>query len=110
MLSIFNLSVYVFLMRQLINTRVAPFTQGKKFLVFYCHNNNAWISLYEQFLQLCYFSDLIRSIPPAEPDLVMAKPAVSEEKEVSKLGTCAVALYDYQAADDTEISFDPDQV
>lgn len=25
-------------------------------------------------------------------------------------GTCAVALYDYQAADDTEISFDPGQV
>ena len=40
----------------------------------------------------------------------MAKPAISEEKEVTKLGTCAVALYDYQAADDTEISFDPDQV
>ena len=56
------------------------------------------------------FADLIRNIPPAEPDLVMAKPAISEEKEVTKLGTCAVALYDYQAADDTEISFDPDQV
>ena len=42
---------------------------------------------------------------------MLAKPAaVAEEKEVSKLGTCAVALYDYQAADDTEISFDPDQV
>ena len=68
------------------------------------------ISLYEQCLQLNYFPDLIRSIPPAEPDLVMAKPAASEEKEVAKLGTCAVALYDYQAADDTEISFDPDQV
>ena len=56
------------------------------------------------------FADLIRNIPPAEPDLVLAKPAFSEEKEVTKLGTCAVALYDYQAADDTEISFDPDQV
>jgi len=55
--------------------------------------------------------DLIRNIPPAEPDLVMAKPAaISEEKAVTKLGTCAIALYDYQAADDTEISFDPDQV
>jgi hypothetical protein len=28
----------------------------------------------------------------------------------SDLGTCAVALYDYEAADDTEISFDPGQV
>ena len=54
---------------------------------------------------------MIRNIPPAEPDLVMAKPAaISEEKAVTKLGTCAIALYDYQAADDTEISFDPDQV
>ena len=25
-------------------------------------------------------------------------------------GQCALALYDYQAADDTEISFDPGQV
>ena len=25
-------------------------------------------------------------------------------------GLCALALYDYQAADDTEISFDPGQV
>jgi hypothetical protein len=26
------------------------------------------------------------------------------------LGICAVALYDYEASDDTEISFDPGQV
>eukprot|EP00095_Tigriopus_kingsejongensis_P006684 maker-scaffold25_size650667-snap-gene-0.21 protein:Tk06684 transcript:maker-scaffold25_size650667-snap-gene-0.21-mRNA-1 annotation:"drebrin-like protein" len=30
--------------------------------------------------------------------------------ESQDLGTCAVALYDYQAADDTEISFDPNEV
>ena len=28
----------------------------------------------------------------------------------SDYGQCALALYDYQAADDTEISFDPGQV
>jgi hypothetical protein len=28
----------------------------------------------------------------------------------SDFGICAVALYDYEAADDTEISFDPGQV
>ena len=28
----------------------------------------------------------------------------------SDYGLCALALYDYQAADDTEISFDPGQV
>ncbi|XP_040898447.1 drebrin-like b isoform X2 [Toxotes jaculatrix] len=30
--------------------------------------------------------------------------------ETSDRGTCARALYDYQAADDTEISFDPDDI
>uniref|UniRef100_H3CLA8 Drebrin-like b n=1 Tax=Tetraodon nigroviridis TaxID=99883 RepID=H3CLA8_TETNG len=31
-------------------------------------------------------------------------------EETSDKGVCARALYDYQAADDTEISFDPDEV
>ncbi|XP_042276909.1 drebrin-like b isoform X2 [Thunnus maccoyii] len=31
-------------------------------------------------------------------------------EETSDRGTCARALYDYQAADDTEISFDPDNI
>ncbi|KAF3695975.1 Drebrin-like protein Cervical SH3P7 [Channa argus] len=31
-------------------------------------------------------------------------------EEASARGTCARALYDYQAADDTEISFDPDDI
>ncbi|XP_011613482.1 drebrin-like b isoform X1 [Takifugu rubripes] len=31
-------------------------------------------------------------------------------EETSGKGTCARALYDYQAADDTEISFDPDDI
>ncbi|XP_069034435.1 drebrin-like b isoform X2 [Embiotoca jacksoni] len=31
-------------------------------------------------------------------------------EETSEKGTCARALYDYQAADDTEISFDPDEI
>lgn len=31
-------------------------------------------------------------------------------EETSDRGVCARALYDYQAADDTEISFDPDDI
>ncbi|XP_037113954.1 drebrin-like b isoform X4 [Syngnathus acus] len=31
-------------------------------------------------------------------------------EETSEKGICARALYDYQAADDTEISFDPDEI
>lgn len=54
--------------------------------------------------------------PPAfqeadEADLHHATP-VNLEKEVSleSYGICAVSLYDYQASDDTEISFDPGQI
>ena len=40
--------------------------------------------------------------------------AEPEKNEVNgssaEYGLCAMALYDYQAADDTEISFDPGQV
>ena len=36
--------------------------------------------------------------------------AASTEIQHSDYGLCALALYDYQAADDTEISFDPGQV
>lgn len=47
------------------------------------------------------------------------EPAVAQEEnnvsdvtpeETSERGICAKALYDYQAADDTEISFDPDEI
>ncbi|KAF7655879.1 hypothetical protein LDENG_00049150 [Lucifuga dentata] len=45
------------------------------------------------------------------------EPAQAEEdngsevtEETSDRGICARALYDYQAADDTEISFDPDEI
>ncbi|XP_029460037.1 drebrin-like protein isoform X4 [Rhinatrema bivittatum] len=33
-----------------------------------------------------------------------------QEQELADKGLCARALYDYQAADDTEISFDPDNI
>ncbi|MCJ8735409.1 hypothetical protein PDJAM_G00246680 [Pangasius djambal] len=33
-----------------------------------------------------------------------------EDSDTGDRGTCARALYDYQAADDTEISFDPDDI
>ncbi|XP_041088406.1 drebrin-like protein B isoform X2 [Polyodon spathula] len=44
-----------------------------------------------------------------EPPQVEEASAVSEEPAAVK-GVCARALYDYQAADDTEISFDPDDI
>merc|ERR1719295_2509072 len=61
---------------------------------------------------------------PSQPDLIQdvtkkANPDVTSgggagggggTSKTAEYGTCAVALYDYQAADDTEISFDPGQV
>ncbi|XP_056320574.1 drebrin-like b isoform X2 [Danio aesculapii] len=49
-----------------------------------------------------------------EPDAVYENPAQVEEQDtyepVDERGVCARALYDYQAADDSEISFDPDDI
>lgn len=49
-----------------------------------------------------------------EPDAIYENPAQVEEENpcepVDERGVCARALYDYQAADDTEISFDPDDI
>ncbi|XP_073765591.1 drebrin-like b isoform X5 [Danio rerio] len=49
-----------------------------------------------------------------EPDAVYENPTQVEEQStyepVDERGVCARALYDYQAADDTEISFDPDDI
>ncbi|XP_055080445.1 drebrin-like b isoform X4 [Periophthalmus magnuspinnatus] len=47
-----------------------------------------------------------------EPAQVVASEDLYEvcPEETSERGICAKALYDYQAADDTEISFDPDEI
>ncbi|XP_057184421.1 drebrin-like protein isoform X2 [Triplophysa rosa] len=49
-----------------------------------------------------------------EPDNIYEEPAPVEEQktydQAGDRGVCARALYDYQAADDTEISFDPDNI
>ncbi|XP_048836020.1 drebrin-like b isoform X4 [Brienomyrus brachyistius] len=46
-----------------------------------------------------------------EPSLVDAQNSYAyEADEGANRGICARALYDYQAADDTEISFDPDDI
>ncbi|XP_076126760.1 drebrin-like b isoform X1 [Alosa pseudoharengus] len=49
-----------------------------------------------------------------EPDSLHEEPAQVQEQssheDVDNRGICARALYDYQAADDTEISFDPDEI
>ncbi|XP_072538556.1 drebrin-like b isoform X2 [Salminus brasiliensis] len=49
-----------------------------------------------------------------EPDSVYEEPPQAEQQntyeETGDRGVCARALYDYQAADDTEISFDPDNI
>ncbi|XP_016103441.1 drebrin-like protein B [Sinocyclocheilus grahami] len=49
-----------------------------------------------------------------EQDTIYEEPAQEEEQNTYETtddrGVCARALYDYQAADDTEISFDPDDI
>ncbi|XP_077079814.1 drebrin-like b isoform X1 [Siphateles boraxobius] len=50
-----------------------------------------------------------------EPDAIYEEPPQVEEPNTTyetaeDRGVCARALYDYQAADDTEISFDPDDI
>uniref|UniRef100_A0A8B9GTG8 Drebrin-like b n=1 Tax=Astyanax mexicanus TaxID=7994 RepID=A0A8B9GTG8_ASTMX len=50
----------------------------------------------------------------AEPENVYEEPPQVEQQntyeDAGDRGVCARALYDYQAADDTEISFDPDDI
>ncbi|XP_061116531.1 drebrin-like b isoform X3 [Conger conger] len=74
----------------------------------------------------CYDSPSHEVDPPAaevyepapEADDIYDEPAQAEEpksyedpaEDTASRGICARALYDYQAADDTEISFDPDEV
>ncbi|XP_026879985.1 drebrin-like b isoform X2 [Electrophorus electricus] len=52
--------------------------------------------------------------PTTEPENIYEEPPQAEElkvyEETGDRGICARALYDYQAADDTEISFDPDDL
>ncbi|XP_016384410.1 drebrin-like protein [Sinocyclocheilus rhinocerous] len=49
-----------------------------------------------------------------EQDTIYEEPAQEEEQNTYETtddrGVCARALYDYQAADDTEVSFDPDDI
>ncbi|XP_053536034.1 drebrin-like b isoform X4 [Ictalurus punctatus] len=50
-----------------------------------------------------------------EPENLYEEPPQEEQNlyessDTAEHGTCARALYDYQAADDTEISFDPDDI
>uniref|UniRef100_A0A673C2C8 Drebrin-like b n=1 Tax=Sphaeramia orbicularis TaxID=375764 RepID=A0A673C2C8_9TELE len=50
-------------------------------------------------------ADVHREPPQVEENNYEVTP-----EETSDRGVCARALYDYQAADDTEISFDPDEI
>ena len=66
--------------------------------------------------------DLVSKEPSSRPDIIQDVPNtpditanVQEKPEaqgngVKDLGICAVALYDYQAADETEVTFDPGHV
>ncbi|XP_059193676.1 drebrin-like b isoform X2 [Centropristis striata] len=47
---------------------------------------------------------------PAQPQVEESNSYEVTPEETPERGTCARALYDYQAADDTEISFDPDDI
>jgi hypothetical protein len=48
--------------------------------------------------------------PPFVNSLVLTQHKNGVPPSETELGLCAVALYDYEAADETEISFDPGQV
>ncbi|XP_044135125.1 drebrin-like protein isoform X1 [Bufo gargarizans] len=54
--------------------------------------------------------DVVYEEPPKEDSRVQQEEAIYETGVDEDRGLCARALYDYQAADDTEISFDPDQI
>lgn len=54
--------------------------------------------------------DNVYEEPPQVDSGVKQEEAVYETGVDEDRGLCARALYDYQAADDTEISFDPDQI
>ncbi|CAL8125757.1 unnamed protein product [Orchesella dallaii] len=59
---------------------------------------------------------VITAVPPGFEDNVEEQPESIEQTETitieitPEMGLCARALYDYQAADDTEITFDPGEV
>ncbi|XP_024131659.1 drebrin-like b isoform X3 [Oryzias melastigma] len=52
----------------------------------------------------------VQESPHEEPAQVEDSSSYSVTADSSDKGICARALYDYQAADETEISFDPDEV
>ncbi|XP_040571864.1 drebrin-like protein [Lepeophtheirus salmonis] len=56
--------------------------------------------------------DIIADVSSPNPDVTDAasKLEKGDEEAKNQYGVCAVALYDYQAADTTEITFDPNQV
>ncbi|TNM90252.1 hypothetical protein fugu_004486 [Takifugu bimaculatus] len=60
----------------------------------------------QQLLTLTFRSPTHEEPAQVEDNNLYEVPA----EETSGKGTCARALYDYQAADDTEISFDPDDI
>ena len=60
---------------------------------------------HEIFLKKLDFSDVASSAIATEEDS-----PVNGSNGTSEFGVCAMALYDYQAADETEISFDPGQL
>jgi len=50
------------------------------------------------------------TISPSPTPREEEEEAISASPALDSYGTCAVALYDYQASDETEISFDPGQI
>ncbi|XP_076010356.1 drebrin-like b isoform X1 [Genypterus blacodes] len=61
----------------------------------------------DSYVQEPISNDVYEEPPQVEESKVTE---VKAEEAPADKGTCARALYDYQAADDTEISFDPDDV
>ena len=63
---------------------------------------------YVYVIVIIFFSDLTSSARATEEEV--SPPSSNVNNGTSEFGLCAMALYDYQAADETEISFDPGQL
>ncbi|KAM7416172.1 hypothetical protein PAMA_018303 [Pampus argenteus] len=81
-----------------------------------CEYDEQEPALQEQWQEEASATNSCVSQPAYEEPAQVEENSVHEEtaeetaEETSDKGICARALYDYQAADDTEISFDPDNI
>uniref|UniRef100_A0A8C4F4Q0 Drebrin-like b n=1 Tax=Dicentrarchus labrax TaxID=13489 RepID=A0A8C4F4Q0_DICLA len=73
-------------------------------------NSHVQEAVYEEPAQVVVYFPLAGNAMTVEENNAYEVTAEVTAEETSDRGVCARALYDYQAADDTEISFDPDDI